>query len=463
MTDLPRTDALVFFGATGDLALKMIFPALQALAKDGRLDIPVIGVAKAGWDLARLRERARESLETYGGGVDGPAFEKLCTVLRYIDGDYGDPKTFDQLREVLGGARCPLHYLAIPPSMFGQVVGELGRSGCHRGGRVVVEKPFGRDLASARDLNRTLQKVFPESSIFRIDHFLGKEAVQSLLYFRFANAFFEPIWNRTYVERVEITLSESFGVQGRGRMYDDTGAIRDVVENHLLQVVASVAMDSPDQQAVEADRDARTEALRAIVPLTPRDVVRGQFEGYTKEPGVAPDSHVETYAAVRLWIDSPRWTGVPFFIRTGKCLPVTCTEVIVTFKATSQRAFDESPAGSNYVRFRLDPKIAIALGAREKEPGEAMVGRDTELLATIPRSEAMTPYERLLGDAMAGDATLFARQDSVEAEWAAVDGVLGDATPVHPYPPGSWGPAEADRLAPPVGWHVPVMDAAGGP
>jgi glucose-6-phosphate 1-dehydrogenase len=466
-TILPRSDALVFFGATGDLALKMIFPALQALVKDGRLDVPVIGIAKAGWDVARLRERARESIEKYGdgvtgaGGVTGAAFEKLCSLLRYVDGDYGDPKTFDRLRDTLGGAKCPLFYLAIPPATFGPVVNGLGRSGCHAGARVVVEKPFGRDLASARELNRTLLNVFPEEAIFRIDHFLGKEAVRSLLYFRFANTFLEPSWNHSYVDRIEITMAESFGIQGRGRMYDDTGAIRDVLENHLLQVVASLAMDSPDRTALEAHRDARTDALRSVVPVAPRDLVRGQFDGYANEPGVAAGSQVETYAALRLQLDSPRWKGVPFFIRTGKCLPVTCTEVLVKFKALAHRAFDDSPsdAGTSYVRFRLDPQTAVALGVREKAPGEAMVGRDTELLAPAMPSNEMTSYKYLLGDAMVGDATLFAREDSVEAEWRAVDGVLGNTTPIYSYAPGTWGPKEADRVGPAEGWHVPVLDS----
>ena len=448
MTSKPQTDAFVFFGATGDLAHKMIFPALQALIKNGRLDLPIIGVAKAGWDLAKLRDRARESLETFGGGVDEAAFEKLCAQLKYIDGDYEKPETFDQLRTALGDAKHPLHYLAIPPAMFSVVVDQLERSGSAKGARVVLEKPFGRDLESAKALNQVLLKVFPEDSIFRIDHFLGKEPVQNILYFRFANALFEPVWNAKFIDRVEITMAENFGVKGRGKLYEDTGAIRDVVENHLLQVMASLAMDRPESNDIEAFRDARAKLLEAIVPLKADQVVRGQFAGYQKEDGVASGSTVETFAAVRLAIDNARWKGVPFFIRAGKCLPVTCTEVVVTLKAVATTFDGEESSKTNMIRFRLSPTMEIGLDLRSKTPGEAMLGHDVNLLVADHATDEMTPYERLLGDAMNGDASLFAREDAVEAEWRVVDDVLNDATPIHFYEPGTWGPREAADVLP---------------
>jgi glucose-6-phosphate 1-dehydrogenase len=454
------SDALVFFGATGDLAYKMIFPALQALTKSGRLNVPVIGVAKAGWTLEQLRERAKDSVEKHGGGVDPKAFAELSARLQYIDGDYADPHTFDRLREALGSAKRPLHYLAIPPSTFDKVVSGLGRSGAAKGARVVVEKPFGRDHDSAVKLNALLRTVFSEDSIFRIDHFLGKEPVQNLLYFRFGNSFLEPIWNRTFVDSVQITMAEELGVAGRGPLYEETGAIRDVVQNHMLQVVACLAMDAPARGAVATLRDAKARLLEAIEPIDPANLVRGQFDGYKKVPGVAADSQVETFAALRLSINSWRWAGVPFFIRAGKRLPVTATEVLVRLRPPPFAVFDEQSLGlreSNHLRFRLSPDVVTEIGVRSKVPGEEMTGKGVDLDAVGDVSVDMLPYERLLGDAAAGDATLFATEAGVEASWRVVDPVLKAPGAVLPYAPGTWGPAEADALvARNGGWHAPA-------
>ena len=459
-----RSDAFVFFGATGDLAYKMIFPALQALIRQGELDMPVIGVARGQMDLDGLRERARRSLQEHGG-IDEDAFARLAHQLQYIDGDYGDPATFARLKQALGGARHPLHYMAIPPSMFGTVVHGLAASGCADGARIVVEKPFGRDLASARRLNQTLHGVFPESRIFRIDHYLGKEAVQNLLYFRFANTFLEPVWNRDYVDSVQITMAEDFGVQGRGAFYEEAGAIRDVVQNHLLQVTALLAMDAPVGHDAASLQAEKLRLFRGMRPLRPEDVVRGQFDGYRKEHGVAPDSNVETFAALRLHIDTWRWAGVPFYIRTGKCLPVTATEILVDLKVPPLAIFDRiEPPQSNYFRFRLSPEVVISAGTRVKQPGDEMRGQSVELVARRETAEQQLPYERLLGDAMCGDATLFTSDASVEAAWAVVDPVLDLDQPVETYRPRSWGPASADALvAESEGWHDPAPEAAGEP
>jgi len=450
------SDAFVFFGATGDLAYKQVFPALQAMIRLRHFDMPIIGVARSAKGLNSLRVRARESLEKHGG-VDPGAFAILSAKLQYVNGDYNSQQTFRDLRTALGGASRPLYYLAIPPTMFATVVKGLADAGCNKGGRVVVEKPFGRDLASAQALNGILHQSFQESEIFRIDHYLGKEPVQNLLYFRFANSFLEPIWNSNYVRSVQITMAETLGVQGRGVFYEEVGAIRDVVQNHMLEVIALLTMEAPTGRDPDALRDAKQRAFRAMRPLTPADVVRGQFRGYRNEKGVASDSQVETFAAVKLHIDTWRWAGVPFYVRAGKRMPVTATEVLVEVKPPPQAVFDRiTQSQANCFRFRLSPNVSISLGARAKLPGEEMVGEDVELVVRPPSDDEMMPYERLLGDAIRGDSLLFVREDGVEAAWGVVDPILRNVAPVHEYEPNTWGPIQAEQIiAGDGGWHNP--------
>ncbi len=451
------SDALVFFGATGDLAYKKIFPALQGMVKRGHLTVPVIGVAKAGWNLDQFKARAYDSVEKHGG-VDPVAFEKLCGLLRYVDGDYQDPKTFRELYKELGGAKRPAYYLAIPPLLFRSVVEQLTKSGCRQGARVIVEKPFGHDLESARELNKILHVCFPEEHIFRIDHYLGKRPVNNLIVFRFANTFVESFWNRNYIESVQITMAEDFGVQGRGVFYDKTGAIRDVVQNHLFQILSNLAMEPAARLDGESMRDEKAKVLKAIGPISEKDLVRGQFRGYRNENGVAKDSRTETFAALKLEINSWRWKGVPFYIRAGKNLPVTCTEIVGRLRKPPSLV-QADLLKENHLRIRINPDMTIAMGMMVMSPHEDLSAEKIEMLAgRLPGAGGIDAYERLLVSAMAGDTTMFAREDYVEEAWRIIDPILKAGTPVYEYEPNTWGPSEVERVLPPGGWSNPTVD-----
>jgi glucose-6-phosphate 1-dehydrogenase len=459
-----HSDALVVFGVTGDLAHKQIFPALYAMVKRGELTVPVVGVAFPNWSLERLHRRITQSIERAGGVDNKSALKKLLANFSYVSGDYKDLATFTKIKQALAGARRPAHYLAIPPSLFEAVIENLGTAGLAKNARVIVEKPFGRDLASAKELNRVAHATFPEDSIFRIDHFLGKEAIMNILYFRFANSFLEPIWNRNYVASVQVTMAENFGIKGRGGFYETAGCLRDVIQNHLFQIVALLAMEPPATRDYGAVQTEKAKVFEAMRPLKPEDVVRGQYVGYREEPDVAKDSDVETFCALRLYVDSWRWQGVPFFLRSGKFMPDTATEILVELKPAPQRLFEDSApkmGRANYLRFRLSPDSAIALAARIKLTGKEFVGEQEELYLCEHLAGQEAPYERLLSDAMAGDGALFTREDAVEAAWTVVEPVLKKHMRARVYKRGTWGPKMADSiLGHGESWHNPGPDAA---
>ncbi|MEI9937637.1 MAG: glucose-6-phosphate dehydrogenase [Pseudomonadota bacterium] len=455
----PRSDALIFFGATGDLAHKQIWPALFALTKSGRLDVPVIAVGRKPIGTEAIRAKAKQSIE-HTGHFDAGTFERLSQRVSYVAVDYDQPQSFQAIKQALAGAEHPLSYVALPPDVFERVAANLAQAGLAAGGRLVLEKPFAHDAQSAKALSEALYPSFPESALFRIDHYLGKEQVENIVYFRAANPLFEASWNREHIASIELTMAESFGVEGRAEFYDAVGAIRDVVQNHLLEVVTCLTMDLPSERGHDALRSGRTHLLSQVKELKPEDLIRAQVRGYIGEQGVAKDSKTETFAALRLFIDSPRWAGVPIHIRAGKSLALSATDAILHFKAACQPVLDDEQAPvPNSLRFRLSPDNLVALRANLKAPGEAAAGEASEFVLHRSSAGALAPYERLLGDALDGDATLYAERQAVEESWRVLDAALKSDFELHHYEKGSWGPAEAARLAPEGGWTNPVADA----